>query len=71
MQHLVVLTARKNFLYDKRNQFRWVMNGVGLEYNHLFGFGSLDAAAMVTLAKDWSTVPPRFHCEAGKISDTM
>lgn len=41
------------------------MNGVGLEYNHLFGFGVLDAGAMVTLAKQWKTVPPRYHCEAG------
>lgn len=37
---------------------------MGLEYNHLFGFGVLDAGAMVTLAKQWKTVPPRYHCEA-------
>ena len=41
------------------------MNGVGLEFNHLFGFGVLDAGAMVALAKQWKTVPARFHCEAG------
>lgn len=41
------------------------MNGVGLEFNHLFGFGVLDAGAMVALAKQWKTVPPRYHCEAG------
>merc|ERR1711972_1167623 len=40
-------------------------NGVGLEFNHLFGFGVLDAGAMVALAKQWKTVPARFHCEAG------
>lgn len=44
------------------------MNGVGLEYNHLFGFGVLDAAEMVLLAMVWKTAPPRFHCEAGTIS---
>jgi proprotein convertase subtilisin/kexin type 2 len=44
------------------------MNGVGLEFNHLFGFGVLDAGGMVTLAKQWLTVPPRFHCEAGAIT---
>nr|XP_027236463.1 uncharacterized protein LOC113827764 [Penaeus vannamei] len=41
------------------------MNGVGLEFNHLFGFGVLDAGAMVALARDWVTVPPRYHCQAG------
>lgn len=45
------------------------MNGVGLEYNHLFGFGVLDAGAMVTLSKKWKTVPPRYHCEAGTVTD--
>lgn len=44
------------------------MNGVGLEYNHLFGFGVLDAAEMVLLAMAWKTAPPRFHCEAGTIN---
>lgn len=47
--------------------FEWQMNGVGLEYNHLFGFGVLDAAEMVLLAMVWKTAPPRFHCEAGTI----
>lgn len=46
------------------------MNGVGLEYNHLFGFGVLDAGAMVTLAKRWVTVPPRYHCEAGRMLES-
>ncbi len=34
--------------------------GVGLEFNHLFGFGVLDAGAMVALAKQWKTVPARW-----------
>lgn len=45
------------------------MNGVGLEFNHLFGFGVLDAGSIVTLAKEWRTVPPRYHCEAGAITE--
>ncbi|KAI1711041.1 subtilase family domain-containing protein [Ditylenchus destructor] len=48
--------------------FEWQMNGVGLEYNHLFGFGVLDAAEMVLLSMVWKTAPPRFHCEAGTIN---
>jgi len=49
------------------SHFEWQMNGVGLEYNHLFGFGVLDAAEMVMLSMVWKTAPPRFHCEAGTI----
>jgi len=68
VQHLTVLTSKRNSLYDSKNRFHWNMNGVGLEFNHLFGFGVLDAGAMVALAKNWKTVPPRFHCEAGTVS---
>lgn len=50
------------------SRFEWQMNGVGLEYNHLFGYGVLDAAEMVLLAKAWKTVPPRFHCEAASVT---
>jgi proprotein convertase subtilisin/kexin type 2 len=49
------------------SHFEWQMNGVGLEYNHLFGFGVLDAAEMVMLAMVWKTAPPRYHCTAGTI----
>uniref|UniRef100_A0A183BJV8 Neuroendocrine convertase 2 n=2 Tax=Globodera pallida TaxID=36090 RepID=A0A183BJV8_GLOPA len=75
LQHLTVLTSSRNSLFDGRcrelppleleancSHFEWQMNDVGLEYNHLFGFGVLDAAEMV-----WKTAPPRFHCEAGTI----
>jgi len=65
MQHLTVLTSKRNSLFDAKNRFFWNMNGVGLEFNHLFGFGVLDAGAMVALAKQWKTVPARYHCEAG------
>ncbi|KAF2346726.1 Proprotein convertase P, partial [Trinorchestia longiramus] len=65
MQHLTVLTSKRNSLFDVKRRFSWQMNGVGLEYNHLFGFGVLDAGAMVALARDWETVPPRYHCQGG------
>lgn len=67
VQHLTVLTSKRNSLFDAKNRFHWTMNGVGLEFNHLFGFGVLDAGAMVSLAKTWRTVPARYHCEAGGI----
>merc|ERR1712117_758879 len=48
-----------------RDMQHLTMNGVGLEFNHLFGFGVLDAGAMVALAGQWKSVPARYHCEAG------
>jgi proprotein convertase subtilisin/kexin type 2 len=68
IQHLTVLTSKRNSLYDGKGRFEWQVNGVGLEYNHLFGYGVLDAGAMVSLAKDWKTVPSRYHCDAGAVS---
>ncbi|KAL0595568.1 Neuroendocrine convertase 2 [Plecturocebus cupreus] len=41
MQHLTVLTSKRNQLHDEVHQ--WRRNGVGLEFNHLFGYGVLDA----------------------------
>jgi proprotein convertase subtilisin/kexin type 2 len=71
MQHLTVLTSKRNSLFDSKGRFHWTMNGVGLEFNHLFGFGVLDAGAMVALAKQWKTVPARYHCEAGATDGTI
>ncbi|XP_063918835.1 neuroendocrine convertase 2 isoform X1 [Zophobas morio] len=71
VQHLTVLTSKRNSLFDAKGRFHWTMNGVGLEFNHLFGFGVLDAGAMVALAKQWKTVPPRFHCEAGSVTEVQ
>ncbi|XP_071650464.1 neuroendocrine convertase 2 isoform X1 [Temnothorax longispinosus] len=71
IQHLTVLTSKRNSLFDAKDRFHWTMNGVGLEFNHLFGYGVLDAGAMVALAKKWKTVPPRYHCEAGSTFETQ
>jgi proprotein convertase subtilisin/kexin type 2 len=71
IQHLSVLTSKRNSLFDSKKRFNWNMNGVGLEFNHLFGYGVLDAGAMVALAKIWKTVPPRYHCEAGSINRVL
>lgn len=65
IQHLTVLTSKRNSLFDAKRRFQWTMNGVGLEFNHLFGFGVLDAGAMVSLARQWRTVPARYHCQGG------
>ncbi|CAB4067962.1 PCSK2 [Lepeophtheirus salmonis] len=53
MQHLTVLTSKRNSLFDSKGRFHWTMNGVGLEFNHLFGFGVLDAGAMLDQIKQF------------------
>ena len=68
MQHLTVLTSKRNSLYDAKNRFFWTMNGVGLEFNHLFGFGVLDAGAMVALAKQWRLVLKLEFCAKASFS---
>uniref|UniRef100_A0A5K3FT81 P/Homo B domain-containing protein n=2 Tax=Mesocestoides corti TaxID=53468 RepID=A0A5K3FT81_MESCO len=56
MQHLIVLTSKRNHLYDREGTHNWTINGAGLEFNHLFGYGVLDAGDMVRIAKLWKTV---------------
>ncbi|BFZ02510.1 hypothetical protein BsWGS_05549 [Bradybaena similaris] len=59
MQHIVVETAKPNSL----NADDWFINGVGKKVSHSFGFGLMDAAAMVSLARNWTTVPAQHICE--------
>ena len=35
----------------------WIQNGAGLSVSHKFGFGAIDAEAMVTRARRWINVP--------------
>ncbi|KAK3092259.1 hypothetical protein FSP39_000444 [Pinctada imbricata] len=67
IQHLTVLTSKRNRLSDPYMKHHWKYNGAGLEFNHLFGYGVLDAGAMVDLARKWKPLPERFHCTAGSV----
>uniref|UniRef100_A0A8D8M392 furin n=1 Tax=Cacopsylla melanoneura TaxID=428564 RepID=A0A8D8M392_9HEMI len=60
MQHIVVATARPANLRAPD----WATNGVGRNVSHSFGYGLMDATAMVHLARQWKTVPEQFKCEA-------
>lgn len=71
MQHLTVLTSKRNRLFDPYLKHFWQFNGAGLEFNHLFGYGVLDAGDMVKMAKAWKPLPERFHCTAGSIVKDM
>jgi furin len=59
MQYIVVLTARQANL----NADDWVINGIGRKVSHHFGFGLMDAAAMVELAYNWTRLPEQHRCE--------
>ncbi|KAG4065803.1 hypothetical protein HA402_012481, partial [Bradysia odoriphaga] len=59
LQHIVVRTAKPGNLKDST----WSKNGVGRRISHSFGYGLMDAAAMVRLARTWKTVPEQNKCE--------
>ncbi|XP_043777515.1 proprotein convertase subtilisin/kexin type 6 isoform X3 [Cervus elaphus] len=60
VQHLLVKTSRPAHL--KAND--WKVNGAGHKVSHLYGFGLVDADALVVEAKKWMAVPPQHTCVA-------
>lgn len=52
VQHILVQTASKNHSGDSG----WFTNGGGLEFNHKYGFGLVDAALAVSTAQSWPGV---------------
>ena len=61
VQHIVVMTARRANL--KLRGSDWAVNGVGRQVSHSFGYGLMDAGAMVKLARNWTNVPPQHVCQ--------
>ena len=51
---ILARSARKN----DPSQADWTTNGAGLNVNHNYGFGVVDAGAAVSLAKNWSYLGP-------------
>ncbi|XP_006901390.1 PREDICTED: proprotein convertase subtilisin/kexin type 6 isoform X2 [Elephantulus edwardii] len=60
VQHLLVKTSRPAHL--KAND--WKVNGAGHKVSHLYGFGLVDAEALVIEAKKWKAVPSQHVCVA-------
>uniref|UniRef100_UPI003AAD4103 proprotein convertase subtilisin/kexin type 6 n=1 Tax=Centroberyx gerrardi TaxID=166262 RepID=UPI003AAD4103 len=58
VQHLLVKTSRPVHL--KAND--WKTNAAGHRVSHLYGFGLVDAEAMVLEAKKWRSVPAQRAC---------
>ena len=58
VQYLVVYTSN----YSPLKSGGWKTNGAGLKFSHKFGFGAVDAEAMVTRARNWISVPAQQSC---------
>uniref|UniRef100_A0A8C6MBQ1 Furin (paired basic amino acid cleaving enzyme) b n=1 Tax=Nothobranchius furzeri TaxID=105023 RepID=A0A8C6MBQ1_NOTFU len=58
MQHLVVRTSLPGHLIAGD----WKTNGVGRRVSHSYGYGLLDAGAMVVLAQNWTALGPQHQC---------
>lgn len=52
VQHILVQTASKNH----SGESGWFTNGSGLDFNHKYGFGLVDAALAVSTAQSWPGV---------------
>ena len=59
VQHIMVRTARPANLEAPD----WQQNGVGRRVSHSYGYGLMDARAMVEMARRWRFVPPQQSCE--------
>lgn len=57
----VVRTANPSNLGKVNSE--WSLNGVGRRVSHSFGYGLMDAAAMVRTARTWQQVPEQQRCE--------
>lgn len=66
MQYLVVYTSRPGPLEKESG---WMLNGVKRKYSHKFGYGLMDAGAMVSLAEQWTPVPPQHICKSREINE--
>ncbi|ELV13452.1 Proprotein convertase subtilisin/kexin type 6 [Tupaia chinensis] len=60
VQHLLVKTSRPAHLKASD----WKVNGAGHKVSHFYGFGLVDAEALVVEAKKWTAVPAQHMCVA-------
>ncbi|XP_050425333.1 neuroendocrine convertase 1-like isoform X2 [Adelges cooleyi] len=59
MQYLVVMSSKTKPLL---NETGWTTNGVNRKVSHKFGYGLMDGGALVTMAEQWTNVPPQKVC---------
>jgi subtilisin-like proprotein convertase family protein len=61
VQHIIVLTSRKNDASDSS----WGVNGAGHEVSHKYGYGVIDAGAAVSMAESWTSVEEEVSFSSG------
>lgn len=59
VQHILVRTSKPGNLKAPD----WKLNGVNRKVSHNYGYGLMDAEAMVKLARKWISVPGQNSCE--------
>jgi len=59
VQHITAITARPGPLMHNTG---WKTNAAGYKVNTRFGFGLMDAHAMVKAAQTWQKIPHAYHC---------
>lgn len=69
VQHIIVRSARPAPGGVPLANGFWVKNKAGLAVSKFYGFGLMDAAEMVHLAKHWRTVPQQRTCEVDGIDN--
>ena len=68
MQYLVIMTSNPGPLL---NEDGWLKNGGGRMYNHKFGYGLMDAGAIVDMAEKWRNVPLQHICQSATMIADM
>ncbi|MDP7203248.1 MAG: S8 family serine peptidase [Candidatus Poseidoniaceae archaeon] len=64
VQHVLVQSSRMNDASDSG----WSANGAGLQFNHKYGFGVIDAGHAVDIANNWTTVGTEVNLTSGTVN---
>ena len=67
VQHILVNTARVNDPSDSS----WEINGAGHDVSHKFGFGAVDASALVAMSSNWTTVEDEVNVSIGPMNSNF
>ena len=67
VQHILVLTSQKHHL----NAPDWKQNAKGRWFSGRYGYGLMDAGAIVEMARDWVNVPEQILCEQNVIMNSQ
>ncbi|XP_033124087.1 furin-like isoform X2 [Anneissia japonica] len=66
LQHIIVMTSRSDGLQADD----WATNGAGYKVSHAYGFGLMDAGAMVAMAERWNIVPQQHICTEEAVTNS-